>query len=429
LIDEYLSKLDIRFVRASRLLSLIYMNFEYQVLCEVSALKVEEINELINHLSKVFSNIVLERSLLESELFPVNAYISLGFYQTYHELYEVMKEVWDRITPEELAKRSKGLLSPIQALSISYLWLYYSLARMGIIYNKCAGDPSKELAEKREQLKYMLEQWYKLATNYFASGKPTVAASGGVNMGLEECSVTWLRDHLQPVTREETAKVRRMIGSVDLYSFIDECEARAKIVNHGPYPIGKEESLVVMEYTNLYDGHDRLWLPWSATEAKLPSSTLGVAMTLKGARTTFNDIGTMTVEPGDYSKLVKSITAYKKKGQKIVPVGIDELPAYAESADNAQVELYMKFAQMDRKELLTSGATAYWRCFARYTDAVGITGNVEWNLSQSVLDEYLPIFMKANEDPAFSRIKRKIIKMKTLPFLKEKDPIMYLLPK
>ena len=55
-------------------------------------MKVEELNELINHISKVFSDIVLERSLLESKLFPVNAYISLGFYQTYHELYGVMNK-------------------------------------------------------------------------------------------------------------------------------------------------------------------------------------------------------------------------------------------------------------------------------------------------------------------------------------------------
>ena len=186
---------------------------------------------------------------------------------------------------------------------------------------------------------------------------------------------------------------------------------------------------MLTEYTNLYDGKDRLWLPWSATEAKLPSSTLGVAMTLKNAKITFNDIGTMTVDPSDYPKLVTGIAAYKKNGDKIVPVGFDELSSYAEAADNAQAELYIKFAQMDRKQQLISGATAYWRGFARYTDAVGITDKISWNLSEPVLDEYLPIFMKANEDPAFSRIKRKIIKMKTLPFLKEKDPIMYLLPK
>jgi hypothetical protein len=339
-----------------------------------------------------------------------------------------MKQVWDRISPEELAKKNRGLLSPIQALSISYLWLYYSLARMGTIYNKCGGDPKKEPVEKREQWKWMLEKWHKLAIEYFVSGKPTVAASEAKNMGLGEESINWIKDHIQPVTAEQVSKVRRIIGLVDLYAFIDECEARAKIVNHGPYPLSTGEDLVLIEYTNLYDGHGRLWLPWSATESKLPSSTLGIAMTLKGAKTKFNDIGTMTVDPADYSKMVKSIAAYKKSGDQIVPLGLDELPSYAEAAENAQTELYMKFAQMDRKELLISGATAYWRCFARYTDEVGITEKVSWNLSQFVLDEYLPIFMKANEDPAFSRIKRKVIKMKALPFLKEKDPIMYLMP-
>ncbi len=391
-------------------------------------MKIAEINEIITHLSRVFANIVLERSLLESKLFPVNAYISLGFYQTYNELHDVIKQVWNKISPHELAEKSRSLLSPIQALSISYLWLYYSLARMGTIYNKCDGNPSKEPLEKREQWKWMLEKWHSLATKYFASGKPTVAASDGKNIGLSAESIAWVENHLQPVTPEQASKVRRTIGLVDLYSFIDECEARAKIVNHGPYLLSNGETLVLIEYTNLYDGHGRLWLPWSATESKLPSSTLGIAMTLKGAKTKFNDIGTMTADPADYSKLVKGIAAYKKNGDKIVPVGLDELPSYAEAAENAQAELYMKFAQMDRKELLISGATAYWRCFARYTDAVGITEKIAWNLSQPVLDEYLPIFMKANEDPAFSRIKKKIIKMKALPFLKEKDPIMYLMP-
>jgi hypothetical protein len=392
-------------------------------------MKIEEINEQITHLSSVFANIVLERSLLESKLFPVNAYISLGFYQTYSELYDVMKQVWEKVTPEQLAEKNRGLLSPIQALSISYLWLYYSLARMGKIYNKCGGDPAKEPPEKMEQWKWMLEKWYALATTYFASGKSTVAASGGKNIGLGNDAIEWVKDHIQPVSPEQTSKVRRTIGSVDLYAFIDECEARAKIVNHGPYPMNNGENLVLTEYTNLHDGHGRLWLPWSATEAKLPSSTLGIAMTLKEAKTRFNDIGTMTVDPGDYSKLVSGIAAYRKSGNKIFSVGLDELPAYAEAADNAQAELYMKFAQMERKELLISGATAYWRCFARYTDAVGITDKISWNLAQSVLDEYLPIFMKANEDPAFSRIKKKVIKMKALPFLKERDPIMYLMPK
>jgi hypothetical protein len=389
---------------------------------------VSEINDQISHLSKVFANILLERSLLESKLFPVNAYICVGFYQTYENLFDVMKQVWDRITPEDLAKKSRSLLSPVQALSISYLWLYYSLARMGVIYNKCNGDPSKEPEEKRLQWQYMLENWYRLATNYFSSGKPTVAASGKAILALDQGALEWLRNNLQPATADQVSEVRKAIGAIDLYSFTEECEARAKIVNHGPYAMDNGDILVVAEYTNLYDGRGRRWLPWSETEAKLPSSSLGIAMTLRGAKAIFNDIGTMTVEPGDYRKLVTSMTAYAKDGNKITPVGLDELPAYAEAANNAQMELYMKFAAMDRRALLIAGATAYWRGFARFTDEVGITESLDWAISQKVMEEHLPFFMKANEDPAFSRLKRKVIKMKVLPFIKERDPILYYLP-
>ncbi|MGQ9759294.1 MAG: hypothetical protein ACUVQ5_01805 [Candidatus Methanomethylicaceae archaeon] len=112
-------------------------------------MKISEINDQIRHLSKVFSDIVLDRGFLESKIFPVNAYICISFYQTYERLYDVMKQIWERISPEDLAKRSKTLLSPINALSITYLWLYYSLARMGVIYNKYKSNPSKEPYHKR----------------------------------------------------------------------------------------------------------------------------------------------------------------------------------------------------------------------------------------------------------------------------------------
>ncbi|RDE17483.1 MAG: hypothetical protein C4K49_02730 [Candidatus Thorarchaeota archaeon] len=384
-------------------------------------MQIRDANKQITHLSSVFTNILMERGLLESKLFPVNAYICVGFYQTYARLYDVMKQVWQKTTPEELAKKSKTLLSEVQALSTTYLWLYYSLARMGVIFNKFGGDVSKEPKEKREQWLFMLDNWYRLATNYFNTGKPTVAASGGTNLAFDKKTISWLVDHLQPVTEEKATKTRRAIASVDLYAFMEECEARAKIIDHGPYPLDGGEVLVVSEYTNLYDGTGDLWLPWSKTDAKLPSSSLGVAMTLKGASVTFNDVGTMTVEPGDYSKLVTKMGAYTKRAGKVVPIGLDELSAYAQAADAAQAELYMKFAEWDRKQLLIAGATAYWRGFARFTNQVGITKKIDWGLSPSVVEEYLPKFMEVDADPAFFRMFRE-------PEELEKDPTLYLLP-
>ncbi len=383
-------------------------------------MKVNEVNPLLRHVSNVFSDILAERGLLESKLFPVNEYISVACYHTYDHLYNLMKLVWDRITPEDLAKQSKVLLSEVHALSITYQWLYYGLGRMGIINNKLESDASKEPEEKRNQWKWILENWYRLAKSYFNTNEPTVAASGGTNLAFEEKTIEWLKDNLEPVDTEQVKKIRRSLGSVELYAFLDECEARAKLIDHGPYPID-DEILVISEFTRLNDGKGEPWMPWSDTESKLPSSAMGIAMTIKNVTAFFNDIGTMMIEPGDYSGLVTSVCAYTNRGQKIVPIGLDELPAYAEAADAAQTELYMKFAEWDKSKLMLAGAAAYWRGFMRFTDRVGVSDKIDWMLSKDIEEEYVPFFMDNDADPAFIRFGRFDEDM-------EEDPTLYLLP-
>jgi hypothetical protein len=382
---------------------------------------VREINEQIRHISHIFEDVLAERGLLESKLFPISEYISLSCYQCYEYQFDVMKRVFSRISPEELAKQSKKLLSDIHALSITYCWLYWSLGRMGKIFNEYGDDTSNEPEEKREQWKWMLEQWHSLGTNYFNTDKPSVASSGYVNLAFEDETIDWLHNNMEPVTVEQTKKIRRAFGSVDLYAFLEECDARAKIVDHGPYSVGDDEILVASEYTNLHDGKGDLWLPWSDTEAKLPSSSLGVAMTMKDVTARFNDVGTMTIEPGDYSKRVTGAVVYANRGNKGVPMGFDELDADSEAADAAQAELYMKFAEWDKERLMVAGAIAYWRGFARYTDVVGITDKIDWDIADDIKEKYVPFFMNTDADPAFMRFGRFDEEM-------EEDPTLYLLP-
>jgi hypothetical protein len=384
-------------------------------------LEKSEVNGLLSHISTVFSDILAERGLLESKLFPVNEYISVACYHTYDYQFDLMKQVWDKVSPENLAKQSKTLLSEVHALSITYQWLYYGLGRMGKIFNKHDNDPMKEPVEKQDEWKWILENWYRLATSYYNTGKPTVAASGGVNLAFGEDTVEWLKYNLQPVGEAQVRKMRRSLGSVELYAFLDECEARAKLLDHGPYPYSDDEILVVSEFTRMYDGKEEPWMPWSNTEAVLPTSTLGVAMTIKGVEATFNDIGTMTIEPGDYSNRVTSACAFAKRGGKVVPIGLDELAAYEEAANAAQTELYMKFAEWDKRKLMLAGAAAYWRGFLRFTDRVGVSDKIDWGIAPHIENEHVPFFMDVDADPAFLRFGRFDDEI-------EEDPTLYLLP-
>jgi hypothetical protein len=144
-------------------------------------------------------------------------------------------------------------------------------------------------------------------------------------------------------------------------------------------------------------------------------------MTIKNAKAKFIDVGTMTLDPADYGKLVTQIVAYAKRGQKIVPLGLDELTTYAEAADAAQAELFMRFSEWSKRELLIAGAKAYFRGFARFTNQVGITKQVDWDLSPGVMKEHVPYFMEHDADPAFVRMFRS-------PEERAKDPTFYYLP-
>jgi hypothetical protein len=384
-------------------------------------LELQAINHQIAHISNVFTNILLDRGLLESQLFPVNAYISLSCYNTYETQFDIMKQVWDRITPEKLAQQSKALLSEVQGLSIMYQWLYYGLGRMGMIFNKYDNDPTNEPGEKQEQWRYLLEHWYRLGTHYFNSGQSTIEASDSTNLAFGNEVLSWLQDRLEPVTRAQVAELRKSIGTVDLYAFMDECEARAKIIEHGPYPLTEETILVITEYTHLYDGKEDLWLPWSETETPLPSASLGVAMTLKNVKAKFSDTGTMTLDPAEYGDHVEQMAAYTKHGDKLKSLGLDEISAYAEAADAAQQELFLRFAEWDKQKRLIAGAKAYMRGFARYTNQVGITDKISWDLTPHSMKEYVPYFMTHDGDNAFARMFRP-------PEERVKDPTFYKLP-
>jgi hypothetical protein len=384
-------------------------------------LELQAINQQIAHISDAFTNILLDRGLLESQLFPVNAYISLSCYNAYETQFDIMKQVWERIAPEKLAQQSKVLLSEVQGLSIMYQWLYYGLGRMGMIFNKYDNDPANEPRENQEQWRYLLEHWYRLGTHYFNSGQPTIEASDYTNLALGKEVLSWLQDRLEPVTRAQVAELRKSIGTVDLYAFMDECEARAKIIEHGPYPLTKETSLVITEYTHLYDGKEDLWLPWSETETPLPSASLGIAMTLKNVKAKFSDTGTMTLDPAEYGDHVEQMAVYTKQGDKLKTLGLDEIAAYAEAADAAQQELFLRFADWEKQERLIAGAKAYMRGFARYTNQVGITDKISWDLTPHSMKEYVPYFMTHDGDNAFARMFRP-------PEERANDPTFYKLP-
>jgi len=381
---------------------------------------VKEANELIAHASELVDYQVSRRGLLETQLFPVTAYICVSFYNAYDMLYDILKKISEKTTPEIMGGESRKILSEINALSIFYIPLYYMIGRMGEIQRN-GGDSKSESLEKRNQTLFVLDFWKRLATSYFRDGKISVYDSNKKNMVLDHSTVNQTLNNIVDLSKEEVIKVKRIVANLEVVSFLDECEARAKICDHGPYKINDNESLVFREISHLYDG-GMPHFPWSETNAKAPFNNIAFAFRLKDVEINFDDFATLETIPQDFTDNITGVALFTRSGEKVKNLDLNILESFKDYSERANKELFLKFSKWDRKQRLIAGAYAYCYGYARYTNFVGITSDINWDLTERTMNTYVPMFMESDFDPGIPRLFRSKSKKR------KEGPSLYLLP-
>ncbi len=377
-------------------------------------------NELIARASELVDYQVSRRGLLESKLFPVTAYICVSFYEAYDILYDILKKVSEKTTPEKMGKESRKILSEIHALSIFYIPLYYMVGRMGEIQRN-GGDPKSETQEKREQTIFVLDFWKRLATSYFPEGKLSVYDSNKQNIAINQSDIDWAKNQIIDISKEEAINIKRSMANLEVVSFLDECEARAKICDHGPYQINENEVLIFREISHLYDG-GKPHFPWSETDAISPFNNVAFVFRLKDIEAKFDDFATLESVPADFIDNITGVALLTREGNNVKPLDLDVLDPFNAYSVNANKELFLKFAKWDRKQRLIAGAYAYCYGYARYTNFARVTDEINWELTERIMDKYIPIFMESDFDPGIPRLLRSRAKKK------REGPSLYLLP-
>jgi hypothetical protein len=382
-------------------------------------MNVQEANKLIAHASELVDYQVSKRGLLETQLFPVTAYICVSFYNAYDMLYDILKKVSEKMTPEQLGFESRKILSEIQALSIFYIPLYYMVGRMGEIHRN-KGDPGSESLKKREETLFVLDFWKRLAESYF-QGNLSVFDSDKKNIAINQKDVDWTIDHLVDINKESAGFMKRTMANLEIVSFLDECEARAKLCDHGPYPINDNEILIFREISHLFDGKEPHF-PWSETKATAPFNNIAFAYRLKDINVEFDDFATMETVPEDFTDHITGAAIFTRDNNNVKPLDFEVLEGFNDYATKANKELFLKFSKWDRKQRLIAGAYAYCYGYSRYTNQVGITHNFNWDLTEKTMNTYIPEFMESDFDPGIPRLMRSKGKKK------REGPSLYLFP-
>ena len=76
----------------------------------------------------------------------------------------------------------------------------------------------------------------------------------------------------------------------------------------------------------------------------------------------------------------------------------------------------------DKKKRLIAGAYAYCYGYARFTNFVGITDEVNWDLTERTMEKYVPEFLENDFDQGITRHFRSKAKKR------KEGPSLYLFP-
>ncbi|MBA7716698.1 hypothetical protein ES703_125774 [subsurface metagenome] len=366
----------------------------------------EEFNELI----VTFSQSVLEnfqtRGVVESKIFPVNHYIHVACYILYDQSYQynILKEVASKISPEDIAKRSKFLGSRSNHLAFYSLLMLYLHGRAEIIHDnlskKKAGETNivVEPETKKKETKFILDFWKRLSPNYL--NDETLILKNKKNACLSDDYIEKLKDNMIPINnnKEITKRLKQTIAHLTIYSFLSRAECRMSISEHGPYYFeDNTEPLIFKEFLELHTG-DVMFeidmtgnMPYKITTIA-PFSNVIFGMTLKDMnKIEFNDWNTLFADPTDFSSNITSIGIWTRELShpkdlrypdnlgELKPLSLNILEELSKFAKSATKELYTDISKWNFTKKLLFGSHVYVNSLlsvcAQYA---GIEDNFNW---------------------------------------------------
>ncbi len=365
----------------------------------------EKANELIALFSKSVRGNLLSRDVVESRIFPVTHYIHVACYILYDQSYQynALKEIASKISPEEIARRSKTLGTPLNQLVFYSIAMLYLHGRAQVINDNLfekRSDPSIiiEPETKKKETKFILDFWRRLSPNYLNEGTMTV--ENKKLTFLSDNSINTLKDHMIPINsnKDIIRKLKQTIAQLTIFNYTFKADCRIGISEHGPYySEGNHDPLIFKEFqlphpdkTNF--GIDTSgFLPQKITNPPpIPNVIFGV--TLKNMKKIdFNDWGTFFADPIDFSSNITSIGIWTKelvhpkdlrypdKLGSIEPLKVGILDELSEFAKNATKELYLEYSRWDLIKKLMLGVGLYANsALALCAGVAGLESDFNW---------------------------------------------------
>jgi hypothetical protein len=356
-----------------------------------------EANNLIRRASDINWWLCQYRTVQESALFPVPAYMMLSYLNAYYRYPELLRRIEEVMPAEELGDRARESCTALMSTPIGWcLHNFYLLGReylmdLGVVRPTDAVDDALTV----------LSFWKRFMLAYHRSDAHLTTGDFGNRSQVfpERQLQVFESDAIgcQPGDRLQTA-VAQFIATAAQYALLAHCESRPGIQNEGPYKVGDNE-MMVRFFLNLAEG-DFPWLDGVASS--VPYANLVIPVVLKDTHFTMLDDWSMfEAEPAYDATNVVAIGLYTSDylcdGFKPVGMGsADELAATFEDMRDvlrsATNELWKVFATWTRDQMLDAGALVYYSLPRDLAHVAGIYDQNDWFTLDERVQEFRPLF-------------------------------------
>ena len=363
---------------------------------KISYTQLLETNNLIQTHADESYWLCVTRTVQESKLFPVPAYMMLSYLMAYYRYPALFRKIESVMSAEEIGDRARNMGMKIQNPGMSYMPDFYLLGREWLI-NMGIIRPTDGI----EDLIYVMDFSKRFQLSYHRNDAHISNREfGHRSQILPERRIQVYHADMYDCTEGDETHVaaQAFMAAASQYGFLISCESRISLHNHGPYKLDDGTEMIVRDFMDMAES-DFPWLDDAAEGVEYNNIT--VTMAVKDAHFYLvDDWGSFESKPEFSAEKLVGVGLYYSDNLSDghQPLGMDSredliatFQRLTEQVRTATNKLWMKIAGWSRDQMMDAGAITYFAICKDLAHVAGVYDPEDWMKVDERAERFRPL--------------------------------------
>jgi len=341
-----------------------------------------EWNQVLDQIGRAYKAELRLRTMFDSELFSLNSYIIMGHLEDYLRTSTRIRAIEARMGAGEVVGAGLRLGTKRNFIYLAAVLMHYFAGRE-LFVNLGDVDTASDLDDHL----VVLDFWRRATIALRTDGALTNVGATPPNSSrvLDDGTVERMVNDLIPVDSGVLTSVRQLSAQLMSYCFLENCDSRIGVCDTGPYPLGDGRFLAVRELCT--DSGDFEWT--DGIRDLVPHHNFVIAYGFgDDVAMQTNVWGSAWFTPHDYLRHMGHFRVYVTDNGTLTPLTVSELRPLTAAVRKAHKQLYVRYAQMSRKERALCATRVYAGKLKAWARVAGAYDDIDWSLSPRVLQLY-----------------------------------------